>query len=228
MARLKPFIDRQAGFREANLGKVIVFCEGCTEENYFKYFSDIIGRNQNKYTQMEIVAIRAGGNAQRVLNFANEFWNDDKNLRTFGLYDKYLVFDCDSPEDIQKVIQEMLSSDYDYTLLASNLLFETWLLMHLEIVNERRSKATTYTCLAIALGLEFYGDAEKASPGIIRQIIGNGDNLRVAIDNARDLEQRYKDRDLTIDKNLQDMNPYTTVHRLMELILAEMQRYDAL
>ena len=71
---------------------------------------------------MEIVAIRAEGNAQRVLDYANDFWNDDKNVRTFGLYDK----------------------------------------------------------------------------------------------------------NLTIEKNIQEMNPYTTVHQLMELILAEMQKYDAI
>lgn len=122
MARLKPFIDRQTRFKEANLGKIILFCEGRTEENYFKYFSEIISRNQNKYTQMEIVAIRAEGNAQRVLDYANDFWNDDKNVRTFGLYDK----------------------------------------------------------------------------------------------------------NLTIEKNIKEMNPYTTVHQLMELILAEMQKYDAI
>lgn len=227
MARLKPFIERKTGFKESNLGKVILFCEGRTEENYFKHFAAIIRKNKNKYARIEIIPIYSGGNAQRVLDYAEDFFINDDNLRRFGLYEKYLVFDCDAPQDIQQVIQNMLLSDNDYQLLPSNLLFETWLLMHFELFSEPLSKVSTYKRLARALSLEYYGDAEKVSEGIIRQIIGNGDSLRMAINNALELEKTYAARNLTIENNIREMNPYTAVHKLMEMILAEMQKAES-
>ena len=55
MVRLNPFVERRSEFRESNLGKVLVFCEGQTETNYFEHFSNIIRNSQNKYAHLEIV-----------------------------------------------------------------------------------------------------------------------------------------------------------------------------
>jgi hypothetical protein len=38
---------RAVANKELNIGRLIIFCEGSTEENYLKYFSNII--NQSKY-----------------------------------------------------------------------------------------------------------------------------------------------------------------------------------
>lgn len=166
MARLNPFIEKEIKQRNGYLGKVILFCEGHIEKNYFNYFAEIINNNQ-KYSYIKIIPILAEGNAQRVLNFANEFLSDDNNNKKYSLYQKYLIFDCDDPEDIIRVILDMRQSN-TYILLPTNLLFEIWLLMHFEEVNMRLNKKRIYDNLAKALGINDYGDAEKASEGIMR------------------------------------------------------------
>ena len=47
-----------------------------------------------------------------------------------------MIFDCDAPSDIQDVITEMTKSENEYILDYSNLLFETWLVMHFKEINE--------------------------------------------------------------------------------------------
>ena len=54
------------------------------------------------------------------------------NLLKYLYYEKHLVFDCDAPDNIQEVITKMRKSDNGYILDYSNLLFETWLVMHFQ------------------------------------------------------------------------------------------------
>ena len=70
------------------------------------------------------------------------------------------------------------------------------------------------------LRFEKYASKEKANEGTIRAIIGDGKPILKAIDNAKRLSNAYED-DMTIEKNIKDMNPFTTVHQIMELILNE-------
>lgn len=226
MARLQPFSTRQTEFKEAHLGRVLLFCEGKTEENYFAYFADIIDKNRNKYSQIEVVPVLAGGNARTVLNFAEEFLIDENNLRKYSLYDRYLVFDCDDPDDIQAVIKDMQASSNSYILLLSNLLFETWLLMHFEYVSEPLSKRTLYRKMASSLSMDRYGSRQKASKGIIRQIIGSGESIRYAIQNATELAKKYESDNLKIGNDIGQMNPFTEVYLLMASILTEMNNAD--
>lgn len=224
IARLNPFMPRQTETRPSNLGKVLLICEGPTEVYYFEHFADIIRKNQNKYAHLDIESIPAEGNARRVLNFAEELLQDESNLRRYALYEKHLVFDCDAPDDIVGVISDMLSSTNDYILSLTNLVFETWLLMHLEQVESTYSDTKTkiQNRLDASLGKAYV----KADPGLIRQIVGNGDNLRNAISHARELDKRYKDQHLSMERDIRKMNPFTTVHTLMERILYEMQKTD--
>jgi len=227
MARLKAFVERTTATRAGNLGKVLLFCEGPTEVCYFEHFSKIIRAHRNKYSHIDIVPVPAGGNAQAVLNFAEAFLSDEENLRMYSLYEKHLVFDCDAPPNIQAVIHNMLASAHGYDLLLTNLLFETWLLMHVEEVDHTcsHSKKKIMERLSHALGRE-YGKKQDDMPGIVRQLIGDGDNLRKAISYADSLDQTYTAQHLHIQTNILQMNPYTSVHRLMELILSEMQKID--
>ncbi|WP_217496359.1 RloB family protein [Paenibacillus algicola] len=224
IARLNPSVPRQIETRPSNLGKVLLICEGPTEVLYFEHFADIIRRNQNKFAHLDIESIPAKGNAQRVLNFAEEFLQEETNLRKYALYEKHLVFDCDAPTDIERVIIDMLSSTNNYILSLTNLLFETWLLMHFEQVEPIYSDTKTKVGnrLEAALGKEY----TKADSGLIRQIIGNGDNLRNAISHAYALEERFKNQNLSLEKDIQKMNPFTTVHSLMERMLYEMERSE--
>ncbi|MFB5269895.1 RloB family protein [Paenibacillus enshidis] len=220
--RLNPFAQRQIEIKESNLGRVLLFCEGPTEHYYFDYFSKIIEKNRNKYSELDIKSIPANGNAKRVFDFAENFLSNEQNARKFSAYEKNLVFDCDSPKDIQQIITLMNASPHKYNLLLTNLLFEVWLLMHFESpeYSNSNTKKKIYERLSNALGKNY----RKASSGIIRQIIGNGENLKLAIKHAREIESRLFEQKLDIGHNIAEMNPYTTLHSFMNRILSEMQR----
>ena len=185
-----------------------------TEKLYFDYFAQII--NKNKYTDVQIELQSAEGNAKTVLNFAEEFMNMEESIRKYTNYHKYLVFDCDDPPNIQQVILDMLFSDKDYSLLISNYLFEIWLLMHFEFINEILSKRKIYQHLDGHLTREY----KKASVGIIREIIQKG-SVDEAIKNANILEEKYKSEGKLINGNIEGMNPYTSVQSLVEQFMVE-------
>lgn len=116
-----------------NAGKLLIFCEGYTEYNYLDYFRQYIDNNlRAKYSDIVIEAINAEGNAMQVYNYAEEFLGKEENARKYLYYEKHLVFDCDAPQNIQDVIALMRVSDNNYVLDYSNLLFETWLVMHFQ------------------------------------------------------------------------------------------------
>lgn len=222
MARLNPLVRRAEGTKNQFLGKLIIFCEGKTEYNYFNHFARIInGNRNNKYSHIRIEPINTEGNSRHVLNYAESFFEEGSNSSYYSTYEKYLVFDCDAPVDIQTVINEMRSAQNPYELLLTNILFETWLLMHFEVVESRLSKFQTYRRIIDALRVDKYKSREKASEGIIRKAIGNGDNVKFAIQNAKKLEKKYKEENLKIDNNIVNMNPFTLVHTLVEKILLE-------
>lgn len=207
---------RLAQTRNPNIGKVIIFCEGGTEEYYFDYFVRIIERGQNagKFTDIHVKTVDAGGDARRVLNKADEYMSCEEYSLRFGLYSKYLVFDCDKPKDIQSVINDARTCG-GYELLITNYLFETWLLVHFENVDEKISKKNTYSRLSEHLHAEY----KKNRKGITREIITNG-SVEQAIDNAARLNKRYTDNGLNMYSDIKDMNPYSSVYTLIEQLMA--------
>ncbi|MEG0094199.1 MAG: RloB family protein [Erysipelotrichaceae bacterium] len=201
---------RRLETRKTNIGKIIIFCEGKTEKFYFDYFIEII--KQSKYTDVEVIVETANGNAQTVQNLARSFMENEENNRKYSTYCQYLVFDCDAPPNIQDVV---LSSN-GYELLISNFLFETWLLMHFEEVNTKLTKSEIYRRLTHHLR----GDYSKAHKGKIREIVQNG-SIEKAIDNAKTLEFKYEEQGKNIFVNINEMNPYTSVHKLIEQFMVE-------
>jgi hypothetical protein len=218
MGRTRFSSGRLSATKRANIGRLIVFCEGTTEKLYFDYFAEII--KKNKYTDVKVVIESANGNAQTVLYFANEYMEQEENNRKFASYGKYLAFDCDAPSDIQSVILDSYSNNNEYQLLISNYLFETWLLMHFEDINERLSKKETYRRLKDRLHLNESYYKYKGNKGKIREIIKEG-NIEKAIDNAKKLEKQYHEQGKTILLSINDMNPYTSVYKLVEQFMAE-------
>ena len=206
--RLSP--QRLSETKKTNIGRIIIFCEGKTEKYYFDYFAEII--KKNKYTDIEVILETANGNARTVLNFANEFMTDEKHNQKFSTYGKYLAFDCDDPPDIQAVV--LAAAEYE--LLISNHLFETWLLMHFEDVEEKLSKGEIYRRLSFHL----HGTYSKGHKGKTREIVRNG-NVEKAIDNARILERRYAVEGKSIFTDIRDMNPFTSVYKLIEQFMVE-------
>lgn len=212
MARTILSPTRLAQTRAPNIGKVIIFCEGDTEKYYFDYFVDIIEKSKNagKFTDIHIETESANGNARRVLSYANEYMSVDENSRKFGLYAKYLTFDCDAPKDVQSVITDAQAHG-GYELLLTNYLFETWLLMHFEDVTEKNTKVITYARLSEHLHTRY----RKSRKGLIREILANG-NVEQAIENATALSKKYANEGLTMYSAIKDMNPYSTVYTLVE------------
>ncbi len=210
MSRTQLSPQRLSETKKANIGRIIIFCEGKTEKYYFDYFAEII--KKNKYTDVEVILETANGNAQTVLNFANEFMSDEKNNQKFNNYCKYLSFDCDDPPEIQAVVL----AAKEYELLISNHLFETWLLMHFEDVEKKISKREIYRRLSFHL----HGVYSKGHKGKTREIVQNG-NIEKAIDNARTLEKQYDAEGKNIYTNIKDMNPFTSVYKLIEQFMVE-------
>ena len=210
MGRTQLSPQRLSETRKTNIGRIIIFCEGKTEKYYFDYFAEII--KKNKYTDVEVVLETANGNAQTVLNRANNFMADAEHNRKFSTYGKYLAFDCDDPPDIQAVVQAASG----YELLISNHLFEIWLLMHFEDVEEKLSKSEIYRRLSAHL----HGSYSKGHKGKTREIVQTGD-IEKAIDNARALEKQYAAEGKSIFANIKDMNPFTNVYKLIEQFMVE-------
>lgn len=210
MGRTLLSSQRLSGTKRTYIGHIIIFCEGESEKNYFDYFAAIL--NKNKYTDVEVVVETVGGNARTVFKFAQNFMCNEEHSRKFNTYGKYLAFDCDDPPDIQEVIVAAA----DYELLVSNHLFEIWLLMHFENVETKISKKEIYKRLSDHL----HGSYSKAHKGKTREIIQNG-NIEKAIDNARLLDEKYIAAGKSIFYDIKNMNPYTSVFRLIEQFMAE-------
>ncbi len=217
MARTILSPQRRSEMIPLNIGHVILFCEGPTEKHYFDYFAEFL--NNKKYNDLRVVTESAAGNAQRVLSFAQEYMANEDNQLKYGGYDQYLVFDCDAPPTIQKVIQDAK----DYELLVSNHLFETWLLMHFEDLepSSKLGKKKTFERLSGHLSSTY----EKANKGIIRKIIQNG-SIERAIDNAKALEHEYKEVNYTIHSDIKKMNPFSSVYRFVESLLFEVSTIE--
>lgn len=220
MARLNLGIPRTQASIKEYLGKAIFFCEGQTEYNYFNYFARILNERGNKFTDVHIELRGAEGNAQTVLNRANEFYEDESNRNNYFHYKPYLVFDCDDPQNIQEVIANMALSENGYVLLVSNLLFELWLLMHFEEITAPLRKKQIYDKITDRLRFNKYGSKEKANEGTIRAIVGDGKPILEAIKNAKKIEDIY-DGQYKIENSIEKMNPYSSVYNVMELIINE-------
>ena len=214
MSRLR-LISRTVETKNINLGKIILFCEGNTEKYYFEYFADIINKDTGKYNNIVIITQNAGGNAQKVLNYAEDFLKEEKNNRAYSAYGKYLIFDCDAPPNIASVINIANKSVHNYILLVSNHFFETWLLMHFEDIDIVLSKKKTFERLSDHLSTQY----KKARKGLTREILQKGD-INKAIDFAKKLDEKYLSDEINISNSIEKMNPYSNVYKLVEQLLA--------
>lgn len=211
--------------RQEKAGKLLLFCEGATEYNYFYYFKKYIDNNTHARTSDVVIEpINVEGNAKLVYEYAENFLQDEENARKYLHYEKHLIFDCDAPEDIQDVLLLMSESANEYVLSFSNLLFETWLAMHfqdLEPGGENEKKI--YDTICQCLGILEYGSKEKVAEGTIGQILGSNRNerIRAAIKNAKTLEMHWKESDKDYKKHITEMNPTAEVYKLVERLLDE-------
>ena len=209
-----------------NAGKLLIFCEGTTEYNYLDYFRQYINNNlKAKYSDIVIEPVKVGGNAMRVYDFAEEFLQNEVNSSKYLYYEKHLVFDCDAPEDIQSVLKMMKTSDNNFILDYSNLLFETWLVMHFQNLEAGVDvdKRSIIRAIRQHLNVTRYTTKTKSSKGTIGKILGSNGNekIRMAIENAKVLEKHWKDVGCDMYKDIKKMNPSVEIYKLIERLLDE-------
>lgn len=215
--------------RPRHIGKLLIFCEGSTEFNYFSYLNNYLIHNvKARYSEIiieQIETINTKGNAQNVFNYAEEYLGDQTNAQKYSLYEKHLVFDCDAPNDIQSVLKQMRESPNEYVLDYTCLLFETWLLMHIQVLDPtvELKKRTVYGYMRDFLEVPQYNSKVKAAPGTIASILGTDGNARVraAITNAKTINNFWRDKGLSYDDNVKKMNPSTNLDKVVEDILDE-------
>lgn len=212
--------------RPENSGKLLIFCEGHTEYNYLDYFRCYIDNNLHaKYSDIVIEPINTEGNAMHVYKYAEEFLGVAENASKYLHYEKHLVFDCDAPENIQTVIGLMKEPENGYILDYSNLLFETWLVMHFQNLEPDTdySKRVINKLMRDYLNVTRYTKKMKASKGTIGKILGSNGNerIRAAIENAKLLEKHWKDAGKDMSKNITEMNPSVDIYKLIERLLDE-------
>lgn len=211
-----------------NAGSLIIFCEGATEYNYLSYFKQYLEHNLKvQYSNIVLEPINAEGNAMHVYNYAEEFLADDINRRKYALYEKHLVFDCDAPDNIEEVLTLMRMSENEYTIDYSNLLFETWLVMHFMILQPEMNngKSKMFEAMRQFLDVEKYGSAEKADIGTIKKLLSDDGNRRIreAVENAKILEKHWRELGKDVPSNIKEMNPSVSIHVLVERLLDEIE-----
>lgn len=209
-----------------NAGKLLIFCEGFTEYNYLDYFRQYLSHNLHaNYSDIVIEPINTKGNAMHVYKYAEDFLADENNARKYLYYEKHLIFDCDAPGNIQEVIGLMKKSENNYILDYSNLMFETWLVMHFQNLSpeDNNGKRNIIRLMRVHLGVQRYTDKMKASKGTIGKILGSNGNekIRAAIENAKMLKQYWNEQGKNIDNNIEEMNPSVDVYKLIERLLDE-------
>lgn len=200
---------------ELHIGKILIFCEGHTEMNYFDFFKK---RIKNKYDNIVIQMENVKSNARAVLNYAEEFLKDDHNSKAFYDYDKYLVFDCDAPDNIAEVIEQAKNSESEYHLLVSSLLFEVWLLMHIEELDgDPLRKKSIAKRIEQHLGLlpDSY-EKRKDDQGLIAKIILGYQNVEKAINNAENLRSLYDEKGYEMKDIISGYYPYSNVDELVK------------
>ena len=230
MARLTLNNTRKTETKNEHIGKVLIFCEGYTEYNYFNYLCEYYNTNKkDKYSQVELIPVNTEGNASNVLNYADDFFEKDGNKEKYSNHEKHLVFDCDAPDNIQEVINNMKNSPNDYFLDYTCLVFETWLLMHYQEFSSETKyrKSKLYNMMCDILDVNKYTSKVKASEATIKKILASDgrEKMKKAIVNAQELEKYYKDAGLYIFENIKDMNPSSSVHSLVERIIDEIDSY---
>lgn len=178
-----------------------------------------------KYSDIVIEPINTKGNAMHVFKYAEEFLLDEVNSSKYLHYEKHLMFDCDTPDDIQSVITLVKQSENNYILDYSNLLSETWLVMHFQnlMPDGDVDKRSIIKLMREYLDVTRYTDKIKAEPGTIGKILGSNRNerIRAAIDNAKSLEKHWKQLGLDADKDIKKMNLAVDIYKLIERLLDE-------
>ena len=75
------------------------------------------------------------------------------------------------------------------------------------------------------LGVDNYGSKEKAASGTIASLLSaDGDkSIRAAIVNAKKLDEYWKEEGKIYSKDIEDMNPSVSIHKLVERLLDEIE-----
>lgn len=184
----------------------LIVCEGeKTEPNYFKYFKNKLPKNL--VSTIELVGL--GDNTLNVVNKAIE--ERDRRLANpvAPNYDEvWAIFDKDDfPDDrfnlsIQQALNGNISCGY------SNQAFELWYVLHFQYLDANLHRSQYFSILSKITGKKY----EKNSDEMVEFIFENGD-IDLAISSAKKLELIHS------GKSPSDSVPYTSVYKIVELLL---------
>ncbi|MGZ9850989.1 RloB family protein [Limosilactobacillus ingluviei] len=190
-------VRRSRNFRPRSV-KIGIFCEGETEQKYFKMLQRKYHRSDVKSHSLDIKSERKSG--VKLLKIANTRAKQHK-------YDRvYVVFDRDdkTTEDLKKCQQ--LSKDYGITMLVSSECFEFWLLLHYEFSTGSYTRKALYKKLS---GKEYFG---------CNYVETKGDDLSDKIEDRIHIAEKNGNQLLVTNNNLISSQPFTNISNYLREI----------
>lgn len=152
--------------------KIVIFCEGETEKNYFTML-------RSKYRSAHISVEGAGidiqvgeGQAVKLVEHAKSTLERDGRYKGIGVPSVYVVFDKDDVTDSEITKAFRLAEGYGYKVMFSNECFEYWILLHFEETNHPPSRKRLNQRLSKHFLVDHY-DRYKADADKLGKILKN-------------------------------------------------------
>lgn len=181
-----------------------IYCEGKSEEQYFKMLSQKYGagniRTGQLHSKLKTKIKSLDESGEKLITAAKRKGEDDK-------VDKiYVVFDRDdkTSKDIQHC--KKIADRDDITILFSSIDFEIWILMHFEQVTRLYTRKQLTNKLSTKK--YFNQDYEKFKGSSYRPYLF--DRIQIAEGNALRLEK--------INNDMENDDPFTNIHKYLREI----------
>lgn len=169
-----------------------IYCEGESEEQYFKMLCQKYNAGNIHPQQIKVKAL--GESGQRLIDAAV------KKGRYLHQSKIYVAFDRDEKTDEELRACQRLAKKYDVTILFSSVCFEIWVLMHFELVMRAYTRRDLFDKLS---GPQYFNQDYRRFKGLpYRHFLY--DRVGSAIKNAQKLYVR--NHEMTTD------DPYTNIH----------------
>ncbi len=180
--------------------KLFIFCEGETEEIYFKEIKRAL-----KIHKLEIIPHSSEGTPFKVVREARKKRNDKNSYMSGDIV--WCVFDRDQHTDYFEAIEIALKSKISYSI--SNPCFELWILLHFQ---DQRSQ--TSNTIVENLVKKYIKNFKKGMWGLFDVL---EPRRTIAINRARSLYYHH-DSNKSVSERIENCNPLTKVYELIEFI----------
>jgi hypothetical protein len=198
-------IERRKASREP-YERVLIVCEDSqATPSYLEAIRDDLKLNIANIT---ICGEECGSAPISVVDYAIDLKNKDKG------YDKvYCVIDRDQHQKFQKALQKAKGKKIE--VIVSIPGFEYWLLLHFAYITSPFQAAQGSHCEEVIKALKKYWSDYKKGKNFLKQHYLGCLKAKqdIAIRNAKQRESECQH-----EKRLEDQNPYTQIHQLVEYL----------